>query len=180
MEYHANKLYEIISFMFMRKIYGAWMAGTQKEKIGRILEEIGKNRLKGKKILDVGSGPGFLSGVLDKTSFIISSDIDLENVRKINSPRVLASGDFLPFKKAFEAVFCVDTIHLLDKEIIGVEFAKVLKDNGTLVVSAFCNRYSAEEKIKEMKNILNNFEIEKELFVKTENEWDAVIVGRLK
>lgn len=159
------------------------MAETQKEKMKMIVEEVGKDKLKGKNILDVGSGPGFLSDVLRKSlksGFVVYSDIDRENLKKISGMKVLASGDFQPFKKAFDFVFCIDVIHLLDKKRIRAEFVKVLKNNGILVVSAFCSRYSAEERIKEMKSILVNFEAEKEFFVKTEKEWDAVVVARLK
>ncbi|MBU3957641.1 MAG: hypothetical protein KKB25_01035, partial [Nanoarchaeota archaeon] len=47
-------------FMFTDKIYGKWMAATQKEKLEKILIEIGIKNLEGKRILDVGSGAGFL------------------------------------------------------------------------------------------------------------------------
>jgi len=169
--------------MFMNKIYGKWMAATQKEKMEKILEEAGLENLEGKNILDVGSGPGFLSDVLRKSlksGSVVSSDIDLENLKKIKGPRVLASGNSLPFRKAFDFVFCVDTVHLLDEERITGKFISVLKRNGMLVVSAFCNKYNSEEKMKRLEGLLDGFRIEKRVFVRTENEWDAVIVARLK
>lgn len=44
--------------MFTDKIYGKWMAATQKEKLEKILIEIGIKNLEGKRILDVGGGAG--------------------------------------------------------------------------------------------------------------------------
>lgn len=165
--------------MFTDKIYGKWMVATQKEKLEKILEEVGADELEGKNILDAGSGPGFLGRILAGGK-IISLDIDLENLKKIDGLRVLASGDFLPFGKAFDAVFCIDAIHLLDKKRIGAEFAKVLKANGILIVSAFCNKYNSDGKMKELEEALRGFEIKKHFLAKAEMEWDAVVVARLK
>lgn len=169
--------------MFLDKIYGNWMGETQKEKLERILEEVGLENLEGKNILDVGSGPGFLSDVLRKSlksGFVVSCDIDLENLKRTGGLKVLASGDFLPFRKAFDAVFCIDAVHLLDKKRIGKEFAKVLNKSGILVVSAFCNKYTSDGKMKELGDILGRFRIEKRFFAKAESEWDAVVLARLK
>lgn len=169
--------------MFTDKIYDKWMSETQKEKLEKILEEVGMNELKGKNILDVGSGPGFLVRILRKSlksGSVVSSDIDIVNLKNSGGLKVLASGNFLPFGKVFDAVFCIDTIHLLDKKRIGTELAKVLKNNGILIVSAFCNRYNSDGKMKELEEALGGFEIKKRFFAKTENEWDAVIVARLK
>lgn len=169
--------------MLTRKIYGSWMAGTQREKLERMLIEVGLENLEGKKILDVGSGPGFLSGILRKSlksGSVVSCDIDLESLKKVNGLKVLASGNFLPFRKAFDAVFCIDTIHLLDKNRIASEFAKVLKDNGILVASAFCNKYNSEEKMKRLEGLLGGFKIERRFIAKAEKEWDAVVVAMLK
>lgn len=169
--------------MLTEKIYENWMEKTQREKLERILEEIGLENLEGGKILDVGSGPGFLSGMLRKNNkkrFIVSCDIDLERLKKAEGLKVLASGDFLPFKKAFDFIFCIDTVHLLDGKGIANEFASVLRDNGLLTISTFCNKYNSEEKMKRLEELLGGFKIEKRFIAKTENEWDAVVVARLK
>ncbi|TRZ54674.1 class I SAM-dependent methyltransferase [archaeon] len=186
--------------MFTGKIYGKWMAATQREKLEKILEEVGIKNIEGKNILDVGSGPGFLSAILrksQKSGSVVSSDIDIVNLKmhenlrfsacrkscrfscKASGLKVLASGDFLPFGKVFDVVFCIDAIHLLDKKRIGAEFAKVLKDSGILVVSAFCNKYTSDGKMKELEEALRGFEIKKRFLAKTENEWDAVVVASL-
>ncbi len=169
--------------MLTDKIYDKWMSETQNEKLEKIVAEVGIKNIEGKNILDVGSGSGFLSGILRKilkSGSVISSDIDIVNLEKAKGLKVLASGDFLPFRKVFDFVFCVDTIHLLDKKKIGAEFAKVLKGSGILVVSAFCNKYNSEGKMKELEEALGGFEIKKRFFAKAENEWDAVVVARLK
>lgn len=169
--------------MFTGKIYDKWMAATQKEKLEKILAEVGIKNLEGKNILDVGSGSGFLSAILRKNlknGSVISCDIDLENLKNTKGLRVRASGDFLPFRKIFDAVFCVDTTHLLDKNRIAAEFAKVLKSSGILVVSAFCNRYTSYGKMKELESALGGFRIEKRFLAKTESEWDAVVFCKLK
>lgn len=169
--------------MFIHKIYDKWMAETQREKLEKILAEIGTEKLEGKRILDVGSGPGFLGRLLQekcKSCSVVSSDIDIDNLEKASGLKVLASGDFLPFKKIFDFVFCVDTVHLLDKKKVEKEFASVLNDSGILVVSAFCSKYNAEERMKELKNVFSGLKIEERFFAKAKKEWDAVVIARLK
>lgn len=169
--------------MFLDKIYGRWMAATQREKLEKMLEEIGTENLEGKNILDVGNGPGFLDEMLRKSlksGSVVSCDTDIVNLKKAKGLRVLASGNFLPFRKVFDFIFCVDTVHLLDGKEIGKEFAGILKDNGQLIISAFCNKYNSEEKMKRLEGLLGGFNIEKRFIARTEKEWDAVIVGRLK
>ncbi len=170
--------------MFTGKIYGKWMVRTQKEKLEKILAEIEAECLKGKSILDVGSGPGFLGEILQTMNldcFVVSSDIDVENLRKTKGLKVLASGNSLPFrKKRFDFVFCIDTIHLLDGRNVGREFAQVLKEKGVITASSFCNKYNSEKRMCELNDYFRNFNIEKRFFVKTESEWDAVIVARFK
>ncbi len=166
--------------MFMEKIYGAWMAETQREKAEKILEEIGLQNIEGKKILDVGSGPGFLGEMLRKRTrkcFAVSCDIDLENLKKAGGLKVLASGGFLPFKKAFDFVFCIDAIHLLGAKRAGKELAAALNGSGALVVSAFCNKYNSGAKMKELEDSSGGLKVEKRFLVETEKESDAVIFG---
>ncbi len=151
--------------MLSNRIYAGWMAETQREKIGRLLQEI---KPKGK-ILDVGAGPGFLEEQVQA----IATDIDLENLKKAKGSKVLCSGDALPFKqKAFDWVFCIDTVHLLKgiKELERVS-------RGKIALTAFCNENNFEQKIEQLRK-MTKLKIEKELLVKTEREWDAVLVLR--
>jgi len=149
--------------MISRSIYGSWMAKTQREKITQLLREI---RPKGR-ILDVGAGPGFLEEFIPA----IATDIDLENLKKAKGHKVLCSGDELPFKqKAFDWVFCIDTVHLL----VGTDELERVS-GGRVVLTAFCNENSFEQKLQQLKH-MTKLKIEKELLIKTEKEWDAVIV----
>lgn len=152
--------------MLSRKIYSNWMAETQREKITRLLQE---TRPKGR-MLDVGAGPGFLEEQLPA----IATDIDLENLKKAGGTKVLCSGDFLPFKeKAFDWVFCIDTVHLL-KGVKDVEHVAKRR----IVLTTFCNETNFEQKLQWLKS-LTKLKIEKELLIKTEKEWDAVLVLRV-
>lgn len=145
--------------MITKKVYDKWMEGTQMEKIQKIL-----NKLKPEgKILDVGSGPGFLERFVDA----VATDIDIENLRKAEGLKVLCSGDALPFKdRSFDWVLCLDTLHKLKN-------ADDLKRVGKkLVVSLFCNEHNVEDKLKDLYNIGDG----ETFVVKTEKEWDAVIL----
>ncbi|MFQ6009698.1 MAG: class I SAM-dependent methyltransferase [Candidatus Aenigmatarchaeota archaeon] len=145
--------------MITERVYDKWMEKTQCKKIEKILNKV---RPEGR-ILDVGSGPGFLERFIDA----VATDVDLKNLRGVEGPKVLCSGDALPFKgKSFDWVFCIDTVHKLrDTD----ELKRVGK---RLVVTMFCNESNAEERMEELGKIGDG-----ELFlVKAEREWDAVLV----
>ncbi|HIQ49730.1 MAG TPA: class I SAM-dependent methyltransferase [Nanoarchaeota archaeon] len=155
---------------FYSKIYKEWMEKTQQEKIRKILK-ISKPY---GKILDVGSG----FGVLEKFIKAIAVDINEEYLKIVPSKhKIKASGDALPFKSnSFDFVFCIDTIHLL-KSL--KEIKRVLKRHGKLVVSIFCFAQNIEEKAEWLENIVKNSEmkIKHKFLVKTEKEWDFVIIA---
>jgi len=153
--------------MLSSGIYSRWMAETQREKIRQILKEI---MPKGR-ILDVGCGPGFLEEQLQA----IATDIDLKNLKLAKGLKVLCSGNFLPFKgKSFDWVFCIDTVHLLKD---ANELERVSK--GRIVLTAFCNENNFEEKLEQLRR-MTKLKVEKELLIKTEKEWDAVLVLRAR
>ncbi len=157
--------------LFTREIYRDWMGDVQEGKIADILR-----RVKAKpKILDIGSGPGFL---VKKLECVYEVDIDLENLKHAGGVKVLASGTCLPFKSgSFETVFCIDSIHLLKS---ADDIYRVLGYGGTAVVSTFCNEYNKKEKMSWLKGKMKNWKFEKEFFV-GEEEIDAVVVcGKLK
>ena len=145
--------------MISRTVYDKWMERTQMEKIEKILEHVKPEG----SVLDVGSGPGFFERFVDA----VATDIDIENLRKTEGLKMLCSGDKLPFKdKSFDWVFCIDAVHNLRN-------ADELKRVGKkLVVSLFCNEHNAEERLKELYNIGDG----ETFIVKTEKEWDAVLV----
>lgn len=154
-----------------RKIYKDWMKETQIEKLNSIIKAA---KPKGK-ILDVGAGPGFLSHLIEN---VVSVDIDEENLKFARGETVIASGDKLPFQdKSFDYVFCIDTVHLLKNPH---ELIRVLKSNGKLVVSTFCNEGNYKEKIKWLKSLYPGVTIEMETMVTAKKENDAVLIIKRK
>ncbi len=159
--------------MFSHKIYSSWMERNQKKKIAQILEIIYP---KGR-ILDIGSGPGFLEESLPNA---IALDIDLENLKKIKERgnKILASGDFLPFKSnTIDTVFCIDTVHLLKSTS---EIERILRVNGLAIITMFCSEYNKNERSIYLKKLITNLEVEREFIVEGENELDAAVVCRRK
>ena len=155
---------------FCAKIYRAWMEKTQEEKIRKILRIA---RPYGK-ILDVGCG----FGVLERFIQAVALDINEEYLKSISSKhRIKASGNALPFKnESFDSVFCIDTVHLL-KSL--KEIKRVLKKRGKLVVSIFCYAQNIDEKAKWLENLVKNnkMKIKHRFTVKTDKEWDFVIIA---
>ncbi len=153
--------------MFTNIIYESFMEACQKEKIKKILKEVGQQGI----MLDIGSGPGFLSELIN----VISIDIDLENLKKAKGLKVLASGDAIPFKsKVFDVAFCIDVVHLLKNTD---EIFRVCK---RAIISCFCNRYNYYEKLDFLKSIIpRDFALEKSFVIKGK-EWDAVVAARRK
>lgn len=156
--------------MLSSKIYSKWMEKIQKQKIEEILKQV---KPKGK-VLDIGCGPGFLEEYIDA----IALDSDPENLEKIKGEKVLADANDMPFKdKTFDTVFCIDTVHMI-KNIS--EILRVLKDNGLLIVSTFCNEYNYKEKTEWLKNLFKGLGIEKSFLVRTKHEWDTVIIFKYR
>lgn len=146
------------------------MEKNQKAKIAWILEIVQPRG----RILDIGSGPGFLEESLPHA---IALDIDLENLKKIKGIKILASGDFLPFKSgAIETVFCIDSVHLLKN---AKEIERVLQDKGLAIITAFCNEYNKQERLNSLRTLIpETLKIEREAIVRGENELDAVMICR--
>ncbi len=160
--------------LFTSKIYEDWMGKVQREKLEQILRNVDIRQ--GAKILDVGSGPGFLCDFIED---VIAVDVDIEGLTRNKGTKVLASGDKLPFiTSSFDALFCLDSVHLLS----GVEeFGRVLKKDGTVTTTLYCNEYNKSERMQELNDIFSGWEILDEFFVGTQyKEMDAVVVCRTK
>jgi len=160
--------------LFTGKIYEDWMGSVQKEKMEQLLQRIKVK--KNARILDVGAGPGLLANFIKD---VIAVDVDLEGLKKNKGTKVLASGDHLPFiDSSFEAVFCLDTVHLLSG---ANELWRVLKEDGVAATTRYCSEYNRSERMQELKNIFSEWEILDEFFVgPKEKEMDAVVVCRAK
>jgi SAM-dependent methyltransferase len=121
-------------------------------------------------ILDVGAGPGFL----EEKITAIALDINLDDLKKFHGPRVLASGDSLPFvENAFRTVFCMDTAHLLKNPS---ELARVLAPDGQVIASLPCSKWNSEEKTRQLLQKFSSLEPVQKFIIRTEREWDAVVV----
>ncbi len=156
--------------LFTPKIYEDWMGNAQREKIAQILRRV-KIR-KDARVLDVGSGPGFLCEFIKG---VVAVDVDAESLKRNTGVRVLASGDMLPFTdSSFDAVFCLDTVHLLSS---AAEFGRVIKKDGRAVITRYCSEYNRAERLGELKNLVSGWRLLDEFFAGSrDREISAVIV----
>ncbi len=148
------------------------MGEAQREKMAQIIRRA--NIETGARVLDVGSGPGFLCEFIDG---IVAVDVDAESLKRNKGTKVLASGDRLPFAdSSFEVVFCLDTVHLL----LGIEeLGRVVKKEGKAVVTRYCNEYNGAERLNELKELFTGWEILAEFFVGSrDKEMSAVVILR--
>ncbi len=121
----------------IEKFYDEWMGDEQREKIREILKRVKLNGL----ILDLGSGPGYLSEFLKG---VISLDINKDYLLSFSGKRILGDMNYLPFKDGvFDSVFSLDSFHFL-KNV--EKLKRVLKKGGKIVVSIFCNKENCIEK----------------------------------
>lgn len=105
----------------------------------RTLELIGE--VSGKRILDVGCGYGFISGALTKTNKVYGLDIS-SKLLKFSSKLGLVTKKWdirkgLPFKSNFFNIILANEIleHVFDTDTLLSEIKRVLKKDGTLIVS---------------------------------------------
>ena len=120
------------------------------------------DNVKSIRVLDAGVGSGYISTVLKENNFnVFALDAELSavqecklitQIRGINFPLVLALLPHTPFQdKEFDSVVCTDVIeHILDLYAAFIEFRRILKDDGKLVIAlpngygydTFANIYS--------------------------------------
>ncbi len=124
------------------------------------------------KILDIGSGPGYLKEFFAKQK--INADIvsaDIENNEKID---VMCDGNALPFRNScFDAVISIDSMHLIKTR----DFERVLKKSGLVLFAIFFNHENFSERKRLLEEKLSGFEIiSKKTIDGKENEY--VVVAR--
>lgn len=158
--------------LFTPYIYADWMGITQREKIAELLKKVKLKKYT--KVLDVGSGHGFLGEFIDD---FVAVDVDAVSLHRNKGKRVLASGNQLPFAdSSFDAVFCLDTVHLLSGSD---ELGRVVKKRGHVVITRYCSEYNKMERMVELKALLAGWEVLDEFVVgSSEREMDAVVVCR--
>ncbi|MEX2706495.1 MAG: class I SAM-dependent methyltransferase [Candidatus Freyrarchaeum guaymaensis] len=134
----SYKLYELyLKYTFMGIERGQWLLDTLKK----------FKQLKGKRVLDIGSGSGgisiaFVKNNVETVNFdterkytIVAQRWAEENGVKLN--QMLASGEETPFKnESFDVVICSDVIEHLEKpEKLVREISRILKRNGLLYIT---------------------------------------------
>ena len=96
--------------------------------------------LRGKKILDVGCGPGLFTQPFSPGNFLVGVDLSEAMLRWARSSlkAVRSEAELLPFKKgSFDVVLAVEILqHLSDPEIFIKELASSLRPGGELILSA--------------------------------------------
>ncbi|MFC1883449.1 class I SAM-dependent methyltransferase [Thermodesulfobacteriota bacterium] len=126
----------------------AWTGGIAARRVGRIL---GESLMSGKKVLDIGTGPGTIP--LHLARFypglsILGLDISFEMLKKasihrekmeLSMPLTAAEGESLPFKdNSIDIVTSLFSLHHMDKPgRLFREVDRVLKPGGALLIIDF-------------------------------------------
>ena len=85
-------------------------------------------------ILDCGSGEGVYQPYLKRHGDVVSLDLDVDNLRKLDGNKVRASFLMLPFKdNAFDSLWACAVIEHVTEDCIP-EFIRVVKDGGQIAV----------------------------------------------
>ncbi len=162
--------------MFFTGIYGSWQK-IQQEKLRKIRNNLDKDmfsKIFGAAVLDIGCGNGYLQKEYKK--MIIGVDTDINMLRKNVAifPRVLASGEALPFVKwSFDSIVSMDTMHLIRNN----DFLRVLKPGGLVFFSIFFNDSNYEQKRSMLLQKLEQLTILQEFIVDTK-EKEYVVIAR--
>ncbi|MDF2956151.1 MAG: 2-polyprenyl-3-methyl-5-hydroxy-6-metoxy-1 [Candidatus Alkanophagales archaeon MCA70_species_2] len=116
---------------------GGVIQGPQLEdKRAFIMEHVGR----GKKVLDVGCGDGYVSSILVGDNEVFGLDIAesaIEEARRRGIKAVVSNLESIPFPdKSFDVILALDILeHLFDPIRVLREAGRVLKDDGILLVS---------------------------------------------
>lgn len=94
-----------------------------------------RNRLSGKKVLDIGACTGWVSWLAQKEGgIVVSTDIFYQQVSRVGLQRVVCDKEMLPFRdQSFDFILTANTLHHGDLEKTAQEARRVLKDAGELV-----------------------------------------------
>ncbi|MBI4019366.1 MAG: class I SAM-dependent methyltransferase [Candidatus Aenigmarchaeota archaeon] len=149
--------------MFTPQVYDSWQ-DVQWEKYDEFLRIMGRDFFSSileKRVLDIGSGSGYLERFLVSKEFdvknVVSLDIRKDFMKKVDKETlVIGDAKFLPFKNGrFDAVVSVDTMHLVKD----TDFARVLKPGGLALLSVFFSHGVYEERRNLLRSLLTDFQI---------------------
>lgn len=106
---------------------------------------------KGEKILDIGSGSGYLAEVIaSENNLIFCLDISLDNLLTVKKGKrgtiqlVNATAEMLPFRsESFDKILCAEVLeHISEDDKALGEIARMLKPGGVLVVTVPCSDFT--------------------------------------
>ena len=168
----AERLYETTPYR--------WLWEEHNDRYHFVISGKGLNTFK-KKILDCACGAGYGSFILSLQNEVTGIDLSEEAInyakkRYVNNGLgfVLGTAEKLPFKnKSFDVIVSFETIeHLKNPGKFILEVKRVLKDNGTLIVSTpnksvfsphlqkpLINDHIQEFHLQELLNLLSGFDI---------------------
>lgn len=108
-------------------------------------------REKGKLILDLGCGKGYVGMQLQEGNKVVFAEVDPELIRGVKGMKVVLDANKLPFKdETFDYVICADVLeHINDDKKVLQNLHKVLKKKGKAIIAlpAYSRLYGHHDKL---------------------------------
>lgn len=157
-------------------IYASWRE-TQRSKFTAMRERIKDfDSLFRGKILDLGSGPGYLEEFL-KEQGIEADIVSVDPEKRYGEGKgnfLVAKAEDLSFEKeTFDTIVCIDTLHLIKNK----NFLLTLKPNGHFLCSLFFRDDNFEERRRLLHSFAEGLEIIDEFSLQGK-EKEHVLLGR--
>ncbi len=104
---------------FFNKVYESWR-DTQIDKYRVILDRIGKDTIRDKRVIDIGSASGFLYDFFQEMKInvqMVCADVDKSTIKQNPCPlKIICDGESASLKEGvFDMMFCIDVAHLLEE-----------------------------------------------------------------